>query len=178
MNNLINCNACDEQNPATAKFCRSCGVKLELVSMQGEQVAETSAPPQWSASQMAVSSPSTAGPKDNDLAVDKPTSAVSPPADYTPSPYAAREYAALRSIAALCRTLSWIAVGLAGLQALGGLWLMTESFFVGFVSLVAAVLGGGLIYILLQVVAESISVLLDIEANTRRAASILEQRLQ
>jgi hypothetical protein len=37
--------------------------------------------------------------------------------------------------------------------------------------------GGVLLYTFLKLLAESISILLDIEAHTRRAAVILEQRL-
>jgi hypothetical protein len=54
---------------------------------------------------------------------------------------------------------------------------MAESFFLGLSVLTTAVVGGALLYSFLQVLAESISVMLDIEANTRRAANILEQGL-
>jgi hypothetical protein len=171
MSDLINCQACGEQNPTTSKFCRSCGIKLEIASASVEQTSDIAdSQPQWSASQMAVSSPKTKPPT-----VREGTSRSK--GDQQQSGNKLSDYAALRSIAALCRTLSWIAIGLAALQAIGGLVVMSDSFLAGLAVIMAAAIGGGLLYILLQVIAESISVILDIEANTRRAASVLEQRL-
>jgi hypothetical protein len=71
--------------------------------------------------------------------------------------------------------LSYVFAGLAGLQALFGLFvLISDSFLTGLGLIVGAAIWGGVAYIFWQIVAESISVLLDIEANTRRAAVLLE----
>jgi hypothetical protein len=87
-------------------------------------------------------------------------------------------YAALRSIALLCNGLGYLIVGLSILSALGGLLLFFQKEFVlGFVSIIGAIMSGGLSFIILRVIAEGISVILDIEANTRRAAAVLEDRL-
>jgi ribosomal protein L40E len=163
----IVCSHCNTENPPGATHCAGCSMNLSY---------------QWKAApvQAAASTPASAA---------RPVQTAAPPpsarestsygqkSSFTPSTFATREYTALRGIANLCRILSWVAVGLAALQALGGLWVMTNSFLLGLTSVIAAVVGGGLLYILLQVVAESISVMLDIEANTRRAAVLLEQRL-
>lgn len=87
------------------------------------------------------------------------------------------KYTALRGIASLCRLLGWVFVGLAGLGALFGLiTIFSDSFFTGLGFIVGAAIWGAVMYIFWNIIAESISVLLDIEMNTRRAAAILEQR--
>jgi hypothetical protein len=94
------------------------------------------------------------------------------------SRYAARNYAALRGIASFCTGLAWIFVVLAILGGVGGVvWTISEGRFAGLAVTVVAILFGGIGYVVLRVIAEGISVLLDIEANTRRAADILDQRL-
>lgn len=98
-----------------------------------------------------------------------------------PSSYASSGYAALRGMASLFNLIGWGFVGLGGLGAIGGLVALgsdEDLALVGLVILVASVFWGGLGYVSMRVVAESISVLLDIEANTRRAANLLEQRLK
>jgi len=151
---------------------------MGTTSQRSEEGIETIVQPEWNASQMGTSTAPAVAPAVEKNAPGAASSAEDPSKpSYAASPYAARDYTALRGIANLCRILSWIAVGLAALQALGGLWVMTNSFLLGLTSVIAAIVGGGLLYILLQVVAESISVMLDIEANTRRAAVLLEQRL-
>ena len=88
------------------------------------------------------------------------------------------KYAALRGIASLCRILSYVFVGLAALGALGGLIAMFNSFLTGLGAIIGATVWGAVTYVFWQIVAEGITVLLDIELNTRQVASLLEQRLQ
>lgn len=111
--------------------------------------------------------------------------AMSASSTYAPSTYAASSYAALRGIASLCTGLGWLIVGLAGLGAITGLVTITkhDGFALGLAIVITSVAVGGFFFIVLRVIAEGISVLLDIEANTRQAAintqrtaSILEQR--
>lgn len=87
------------------------------------------------------------------------------------------KYTALRGIASLCRLLGWVFVGLAGLGALFGvIAIFSDSFFSGLGYIIGAAIWGAVMYIFWNIIAESISVLLDIEMNTRRAAALLEQR--
>jgi len=95
-----------------------------------------------------------------------------------PSTYSAGGYTALRGIASLCTLLGWIILGFAGLSAIGGLVAMTDSFFTGIAIIALSVFSGGFSFVILRVIAEGISVMLDIEANTRRAAAILERSLK
>jgi hypothetical protein len=85
-------------------------------------------------------------------------------------------YAALRSIAALCRLIGWAMVGLAALQALAGLVVLFNDFLPGLGVIVVAAVMGAIGYVFWNVLAESILVILDIEANTRRTADLLAQR--
>jgi hypothetical protein len=51
-------------------------------------------------------------------------------------------------------------------------------FFLGFVGIAATLVFGGISFLILRIMGESISVLLDIESNTRKSATILEERLR
>jgi hypothetical protein len=97
---------------------------------------------------------------------------------YAPSSYASGNYAALRGIASFCTFLGWAIFILAGLISLIGLQTILISPFASLLWIIVCVAVGGIGFIIFRIIAESISVLLDIEANTRRAAVILEQRLK
>jgi hypothetical protein len=86
------------------------------------------------------------------------------------------KYKALRTIASLCRFLSYLFVGLAVLGAIGGFILLSDSVLTRLGALLGAFVWGAITYIFWQIIAESISVLLDIEVNTRQAAAALEQQ--
>ncbi len=140
------CPKCGGQNSENAAFCLHCGAALEN---QGGAAAGAT-PSTYTASPAAAPYRSPA----------------------TPS----RSYAALRSMAALCRTLGWIIVGLAVLQALGGLVVLFGDFLPGLGIIIVAALMGAIGYVFWNMIAEGISVILDIEANTRRTAELLSQR--
>jgi hypothetical protein len=97
---------------------------------------------------------------------------------YAQPSYAPSNYGALRGIAALCTILGWIILFLTGLLALLSVQVMFNNLISGLLGVIVTSAVGVFIFIVLRVIAESISVLLDIEANTRRAAVILEQRLK
>jgi hypothetical protein len=91
---------------------------------------------------------------------------------YSSSPH---DYTALRGIASLCHIIAvggLILIGSVGL--IGGLIAMSDNFIGGVGILVSAAIFGFLNYIIFKVIAESIFVILDIEANTRRAAASME----
>jgi len=67
-------------------------------------------------------------------------------------------------------------VGLAVLGAIGGFILLSDSVLTRLGALLGAFVWGAITYIFWQIIAESISVLLDIEVNTRQAAAALEQQ--
>lgn len=160
MVDTISCENCGTENVSGVKFCKQCGNKLER-SDQTAVAGQSSAPA--TAKERSGSFTSTA----------QRTTPVS-----HSTVRAENKYTALRGIARLCRTLSWIFVGLASLIALGGLVAMFDSFLAGVGTIIGAAVWGAVAYIFWQIVAESISVLLDIEANTRRTAALLEQWLK
>jgi len=144
------------------RFCMACGAAL-VSADAAERVPTQPATP---ASGGAVQPSPTAPP-------------------YAPSPYAAGSYAVLRTIARLFTALGWLSVIIAALTALGGVIVMvTQDSFLGGLGVIAgAAITGTLAYLLCRMMAESISVFLDIEANTRQAAissqriaTLLEQR--
>lgn len=94
--------------------------------------------------------------------------------------YDTGRYKALRGIASLCYLLSWIVAGIAGISILVSFIKLVSrgGFYLGFGGIAISLLLGGITFLFLRVMGESISVLLDIEANTRKAAGILEQRLR
>jgi hypothetical protein len=104
---------------------------------------------------------------------------VSIPTNY--APYRdTNKYSALRSIASLCNLLSYVVIGIAGISVLVSFIKMVSKggLFLGFGGIAVTVVFGGISFLLLRIMGESISVLLDIESNTRKSASLLEQRLR
>ena len=89
------------------------------------------------------------------------------------------KYAALRSIALFCTGLGWFIVGLAGIGILIGIFAnFNHNLIPGIAGSVSSFIFGTFSFIILRVIAESISVLLDIEANTRDGISVLDQVFQ
>ena len=144
----ITCPKCGQTNPGGSWICVMCGASLR-----------------------GGASPSIQRPR------QEPTRASS---SYAPSTYSASSYAALRGISSLCTGLGWIIVGLSGLSAVVGIFSLFRrgGFLVGMAIIIPSVVIGGFSFVILRVIAEGISVLLDIEANTRRMTNILEQRLK
>jgi len=144
----ITCPKCGEENPGNSRSCFKCGA-----SLRGGTSSGTTRP--------------------------RPTSTHTR-SSYAPSTYSASSYAALRGIASLCTGLGWVIVVLAGLSTVVGVLRLfsRNGFLLGLAIVVLSVVIGGFSFIILQVIAESISVMLDIESNTRRTTSILEQRLK
>jgi hypothetical protein len=143
---IVSCPKCGKENGEGAAFCLHCGTPL---ARQGESTAR--------------SLPSSGAARPASLL----QSAMAP----TKSPYAA-----LRNIAALCRLLGWAFVGLAALQVIAGLGILLRSFLPGLGVILAAAIIGAIGYVFWNMIAESISVILDIEANTRQTAELLAQR--
>jgi hypothetical protein len=92
---------------------------------------------------------------------------------YAPPPNSKSKYGALRGIASLCTGLGWLIIGLAGIGAIVSLVLPDP--LAKFAGVIISVIIGGFSFIILRVIAESISVLVDIEANTRLAATKAEK---
>jgi hypothetical protein len=143
---VVSCPKCGRENGEGAAFCLHCGTPL---ARQGESTGG--------------SLPSFGAARPANLL----QAAMAPPK----SPYAA-----LRNIASLCRLLGWAFVGLAALQAIAGLIVLFSSFLSGLGVILAAAIMGAIGYVFWNMIAESISVILDIEANTRRTAELLAQR--
>jgi hypothetical protein len=151
----ITCPKCGERNSSEKRYCASCSASL--VGISARQSAPT-------------------------------TSSYTPiTSSYPPSSYASSDYSALRGIASLCTGLGWLIVGLSALNALYGLYIMfiQRNLWAGFFNIGSAIIVGGFCYIILRIIAESISVLLDIEANTRQSAvqsqrmtALLEQQMK
>lgn len=151
--NTIQCQNCGAENVGTVNFCKQCGSKLERVA-----TAVTDPPP--------PDVPPVTPPRMGGMPVAPSSVRVE------------SKFAALRGIAAFCRLLAYIFAGLAVLGGVGGFFVgLADSFFTALGLLVGSLIWAGVIYIFWRVIGESISVLLDIEENTRRTATIIEQRL-
>jgi hypothetical protein len=115
----------------------------------------------------------------NSLATATIVTPVSPVAYDAARPVAPPEkrYSALRGIAALCKTLAIVFAALAVLTGiLTFIGLAGDSFFAAVGGLIGALISAAVVYIFWRVIGESISVLLDIEENTRRSADRLENQ--
>lgn len=88
------------------------------------------------------------------------------------------DYSGLRGLANSFKRMSYFAIVLIIIGVGSGLTTIGDSFSVGTVIIVLSLLFGSILYTFLKVIAESIFVLLDIEANSRRSAIFLEKSIQ
>ena len=202
---MVTCPNCGHPNADMAKFCAKCGNKLTPAETLVMGAADDSAPlpptrpPVISAKeQAAFNAPPTAGPG----AMPPPRPAPAPPPAYTPPSYTPPAYTpppavvpplaggpaaapapagghrvvAMRTIAGLANILAIVSAVLGflgglitGWQAIGGpLGILG--------GLVVGAIAGALGWIYWRLLGEAIWVILDIEANTRRAAVALEEQ--
>ncbi len=99
--------------------------------------------------------------------------------EYAPSIHAARGYRGLRGVARVCSLLSLVAPGAAVLLGVFTVWQGGPGNLDRSVpdALAQMVVGLGM-YVALTLISENVSVILDIELNTRRTAILLEQQTQ
>ena len=109
--------------------------------------------------------------------LDEPYQRQTPEGDsYTPSSFSSNRYAALRGIAGFCNGLANVVAVIAGLGALIIFFSsISDDALTAFGGLIGFAFIGGLTYVMLRVIAEGISVLLDIEANTKQSAVTNQQ---
>lgn len=151
MATVVICDNCGTENAPNVRFCKQCGTKM--AEPVASAVAAQPAQPAWTATPSSPATPSRA-PVPN---------------------LAEKRYGALRGIASLCRILGYVA---AGLTIIGGLiYFLLDLGLFGFGALLLALIVAAVQYITWRIVAESISVLLDIEENTRLTARFLSERL-
>ncbi len=202
---MVTCPNCGHPNADVAKFCAKCGQKLTPAETLVMGAADESAPlpparpPVISAKeQAAFNTPPATGPG----AMPPPRPAPAPPPAYTPPSYTPPAYTpppavvpplaggpsaapaapgghrfvAMRTIAGLANILAIVSAVLGllgglitGWQAIGGILGILGGLILGAIA-------GGLGWVYWRLLGEAIWVILDIEANTRRAAVALEER--
>jgi hypothetical protein len=91
--------------------------------------------------------------------------------DYTGREVSETRYPNLRLVASVYRLFGWLVVGVAVLAAFGTLLTSRDTGFFQIVMFLAMLLLGGIGFVSFLAFAEGIQVFLDIEENTRRAAS-------
>lgn len=164
------CAKCETDNLAGARYCLNCGSPLEQAAAwpeRGSQRSETQEGSNaLSKQQVAQQAP-----------IRRPLASwgSEQPGAYAASSYAAKNYGAMRSIAELCRLVSYLIVAVAVLGMLAGVVGMLNSVMAGFALIVTSALFGAFSYIIFRLLGEGISVIIDIEANTRRTAQLLEK---
>ena len=160
------CNKCGYQNTDDARECVNCltniqWAKVNLGNFTGTP-EETISIGEYERNRRGVN--------------EFPHSAKTSNADKTSLPilenFPQKNYAVLRGISNLSNVLAWIMMSFFIISGLGGFISITSSMnmFLGLAAFIVAILIGVFFFILLRVVAESISVLLDIEKNTRQTA--------
>lgn len=148
----LTCEKCGTSNPGNVKFCKQCGNQLIL------NAATTAAFEQERPK------------KDFSRA---PISAIRSSA----APPVGLRYGTLRSIAAICRIIGYALGGLGVLTGvLGAISRLSDSFLLAIGVLLGSLLGAAVVFVFWLIIAESISVILDIEENTRKTAVLLQQR--
>ena len=160
---IITCPKCNTDNGRNL-YCWNCGNDLRSFSTDQSGIRETSYyPPKSTSTEQSVRRATISQPPKSTFTYQQSFSNTS------------HDYSALRGIASLCHIIAvggLILIGSVGV--IGGLIAMSESFIGGVGILVSAAISGFLNYIVFKVIAESIFVILDIEANTRRAAASME----
>ncbi len=193
---MVTCPNCGHSNVDTAKFCAKCGNKLSpaetvvMGSFDDSAPLPGGRPPAMSAKEQAAFTPPPAAPPP-----PRPTTA--PPPAYTPpsyspppavgglpsagapssgAPSSGHRFVAMRTIAGLANVLAWLSLALGILAGLifgsqglgGGLGIL--------LGLVGGAIAGALGWVYWRLLGEGIWLFLDIEANTRRTATALEER--
>lgn len=155
------CSKCGFVNPPKATHCKQCHINLSVIWDPGTWDAEA---------RKKLKQQRRANPR---VTVREQTSSRS-----TPSPGLLIEsrYHTLRSVANICRIGGYV---LGGLIAVYGLFttlsMIFDSFLLAVAVLIGSLIGAGIMLIYWLIIAESISVLLDIEENTRQTALLLRQ---
>ena len=159
--NTVNCTDCGAENPTNVNFCKQCGNKLK-------NEGQTAGP--------AMSATTTAPIKEQPSYAPSGTP-MTPVQTRQPDVKMEKRYGALRGIATLCQVL---AIVFAVISILSGLfWFFisfSDSFLIAAGSLVGALISAAIVYIFWRIIGESISVLLDIEENTRQTTVLLRDR--
>jgi ribosomal protein L40E len=156
--NTLACQSCGAENPAQVNFCKQCGSKLEGGAPAAEPTMATTTRTQTASSwpHVPVSTSQTA---ESDFQVEK-------------------RYAVLHGIAFLCHILAFMFAGVVILS--GAFWvfilLSDEPIWIAFASAIGTLISAAITYIFWRIIGESISVLLDIEENTRQTAFLLRRQ--
>lgn len=171
MSTVTVCASCGSENSVSSKFCLNCGSALNgenKTKDDGREVGRAWPEQGWTPTDGGVE----AAAKKQAAPARQSQGAQT---GYASSSFAAGNYGALRGLAQLCRFIGFLFVGAAVLGGLVGLFMMTRSFTAGLGVIVSSALFGVFNYVLFRLLGESISVIIDIEANTRRTAQLLEE---
>jgi len=156
------CSKCGKMSPSYAWHCYACGESLSIEEIREVDASEVNYPENVFATR------------------DTDHSAMSAPIrqhanyevgrEFTSQTEPTTGYGALRGIASLCRTLSNIVAGIAGFGAFLCLFIIGDNVALGLGGIFLCAFIGGLSYVILRIIAEGVSVILDIEVNTHQAA--------
>lgn len=156
----LTCEKCGTENPSNVKFCKQCGNQLILVEA-GETAVSDPTPPTYNPIALAGSEYKSPAPTNS-----------------------GKRYSTLRTISAICRIMGYVFGGLGVLSAIfGGIAVLNNPYlryfspvFSAFGVFIGTLIWAAVVFVFWLIIAESISVVLDIEANTRRTAQLLEKQ--
>lgn len=192
--NTVSCPNCGHPNADTAKFCAKCGMKLSpaetLVFTPPEPAGGRAPDPAPAPPPARPATPPPMTPKEQAAFSPSPAPAYIPPPAFTPTPAApysppaaagpvsasGHRFVAMGTIAGLANILAIVS---AVLGFLGGLIFGWQGIGgpIGILGgLVVGAIAGGLGWIYWRLLGEAIWLILDIESNTRRTATALEER--
>lgn len=189
---MVTCSNCGHSNVDTAKFCAKCGNKLSpaetvvMGSFDDSAPLPGGRPPAMSAKEQAAFTPPPPAAPPPPRPTTAPPPAYTPPS-YSPppavgglpsggAPSSGHRFVAMRTIAGLANVLAWLSLALG---ILGGLIFGSQGLGGGLgilLGLVGGAVAGALGWVYWRLLGEGIWLFLDIEANTRRTATALEER--
>lgn len=192
------CSNCGKENNVESKFCINCGQSLTqpppltLSSSHNNPASSGSSVPLvkicpqcgWENDphrRYCISCASFMGNPEASLpSVSSPTSPNLPNLTDDSSYTNDSQYQTLRSIASLCKGIAYLAAiggGVVGLVSCSATGMFFDDLLSKFIVLATPAFIGFLLYVMFQIISESILVILDIEKNTRDSFLLLKKRL-
>lgn len=198
----IICGSCGTENPDNVRFCKYCGTRLDVRSnIEGSPGAGSSEaricskcgfvnPPGatnceqcrinlsvvWNPEVIDAEARKNLEQQRHQKVLQNYSQDRTPPERKISSNFPLdSRYSTLRSIAALCRIIGYVFSGLGVLSGLfGAIIRLSDSFWMAIGVLIASLMGAVIVFVFWLIIAESISVILDIEENTRKTAVLLQ----
>lgn len=177
------CPKCGQMSPSYAWHCYACGETLGVSTIEEVKASEVHYPEEVYASKNA-DQPGMDNEGNRERSIRSIPDQFRQQTEYgtnrgfTTQTESSNSYGALRGIASLCRTLSNIVAVIAGFGAFLCLFIIGDNIVLGLGGIFFCVILGGFFYVILRIIAEGVSVILDIEVNSRQTSANTQLTVQ